>query len=183
MSAKVLVVCTANVCRSPMAAGLLASHLRAAGHSVIVTSAGTQSVRLGVDRVAVDELRERGIDISGHQPRAFDGAMLEAEGADLIITMTRAHLRVVATTAQTAWPRTFTFRELVRRASAVAATASWSSWLTALNADRSSKDLIGDSDRDDIADPYGAGAAAIHRTVTELEQLTRQLVALAPWPD
>lgn len=129
------------------------------------------------------ELGTLGIDISTHLPRALDREILERDGADLIITLTREHLRVVATYDRTAWPRTFTFRELVRRASLLPVTHTWSAWLAALNADRSPRDLMGDSELDDIADPYGAGVAAIHRTATELDQLTRQLVSLAPWPE
>ena len=46
--------------------------------------------------------------------------ILATDGADLVLTMTREHLRHVVAMDPSAWPRTFTLKEFVRRAQSVA---------------------------------------------------------------
>ncbi len=182
MSMHVLVVCTANVCRSPMAEGLLHHHLLARGLDVTVTSAGTHSVSLSVDPEAVHAARRLGVDISAHSPRQFTPTILADEGADLIVTMTREHLRAVATTCRGSLARTFTLRELVRRASALQSPGeSWADWLAALGQGRRVSELLKDEPADEVSDPYGLGASRVRAVADELDQLTSALVALGPW--
>ncbi|MCU1366989.1 MAG: protein tyrosine phosphatase [Ilumatobacteraceae bacterium] len=165
-----------------MAAGLLLHHLREAGHDASVTSVGTRAFSLPVDPVAVGAVGDIGVDISGHIPRQMDRALLDSEGADLIVTMTREHLRVVVASHRTTFPRTFTLRELLRRASANGRSdGSWEDWLTSIAAGRRASDLMGDEGHDDIADPYGLGRGKVAATASELDVLTRQLALTAPW--
>jgi arsenate reductase (thioredoxin) len=77
----VLFVCVHNAGRSQMAAGWL-RHL--AGDAVEVRSAGSEPGER-VNPVAVEAMREVGIDIAGGQPRQLDGAT--ARASDVIITM------------------------------------------------------------------------------------------------
>jgi protein-tyrosine phosphatase len=66
MIKSVLVICTGNICRSPMAAALLARQLE----SATVESAGIMALAgYGADPMAVTLMRERGIDISAHRAR------------------------------------------------------------------------------------------------------------------
>ena len=188
MALRVLVVCTANVCRSPMAAGLLAAHLAAIGADASVTSAGTASYELPVDPVAVAAARALGVEIWAHRPRMLDRALLAHDGQHLIITMTREHLRHVVTTDRTAWRRTFTLRELVRRASSggrvdesVTGEERFAGVIGELAAPRRANDLIDNDPDDDIADPYGQGIAAVRRAAAELDLLTGSLAKLLPW--
>ena len=60
---KVLILCTGNSCRSQMAHGFLQSF----SHEIDVFSAGTQPAEK-VNPKAVEVMKERGIDISGHSP-------------------------------------------------------------------------------------------------------------------
>ena len=60
----ILVVCEGNICRSPMAQGLLGVALP--GEKVLSAGIGAL-VGMPADDVAVKLLRERGIDISGHR--------------------------------------------------------------------------------------------------------------------
>jgi protein-tyrosine phosphatase len=83
----ILMVCTGNICRSPMAAGLLKHmlppYLRA---RVRVSSAGTHALH-GHQAAppAVAAMARRGIDIRGHRARQVSREMLT--GADLTLAM------------------------------------------------------------------------------------------------
>jgi protein-tyrosine phosphatase len=83
----ILMVCTGNICRSPMAEGLLRHMLLKRGRGdVRIRSAGTH----GLDEepatpFAAQVVAERGGDISGHRARSLDREMVSA--ADLILVM------------------------------------------------------------------------------------------------
>ena len=86
---KVLFICTGNICRSPMAEGLLRK--MAAGEDIKVISAGLGAGRGQPPSLhAIDVLRREGIDISGLRSQPVSAALLEE--ADFIFTMTRDHL-------------------------------------------------------------------------------------------
>jgi protein-tyrosine-phosphatase len=102
-----LFVCTGNLCRSPMAAGLaarmLADHLGCEPadlprHGIDVESAGTAGTPgLGASANAVEAMRERGIDIGSHRSRPITVDVLLA--ADYIWVMTRSHLEAIVRVA------------------------------------------------------------------------------------
>ncbi len=77
----VLFVCVHNAGRSQMAAGWL-RHL--AGDTVEVRSAGSEPASQ-INPVAVEAMREVGIDITGNLPRKLDYET--AEASDVLITM------------------------------------------------------------------------------------------------
>jgi protein-tyrosine phosphatase len=82
---RILMVCVGNVCRSPMAAGLLARRL-ARQPGVSVQSAGVAAlVGRPVHPQAWALMRERGIDLSGHRGRQLTAEMLRA--SDLVVVM------------------------------------------------------------------------------------------------
>lgn len=89
---RILVVCTGNTCRSPMAAALLRAALRTAGREdVSVESAGLSAYPGAQASVyAIDVLRAYGIDLSGHRARPFSPEM--ARGA-VVLAMTEGHRR------------------------------------------------------------------------------------------
>jgi protein-tyrosine-phosphatase len=92
----VLVVCTANQCRSPMAEGLIRSRIEAEGLEgrVSVSSAGTWTDSgVPATQNAVAALAERGLDISSHRSREVSEDMMQ--GADLILVMTGSHLQAL----------------------------------------------------------------------------------------
>ena len=95
-SINVLILCTANQCRSPMAEGLLRARAAEAGVAVNVSSAGVMHGGAPATADAVDVLAELGIDISTHVSRRLDRDMLGE--ADLVLTMTRDHLREAVVT-------------------------------------------------------------------------------------
>ena len=69
-------VCLGNICRSPMAEGILKHKAEQAGVEVIIDSAGTSSWHQGEqpDVSAMEEMRTQGIDISDQQSRPFTAA-------------------------------------------------------------------------------------------------------------
>jgi protein-tyrosine-phosphatase len=113
--ATVLVVCTANICRSPMAAGLL-SHALAGQpeplRSLRVVSAGVNA-RDGerVSQNSILALRKAGIDISGHVSRALTQAMLDE--AFVVLCMTESHRAMIQLQADPAPRNLFLFREFM----------------------------------------------------------------------
>jgi len=83
---RVLVVCVGNVCRSPMAAGLLRARLGGRAGAPVIDSAGVAAlVGAAPDPLAVKLLREREIDISGH--RAVQLSYQVLRRAPLILAM------------------------------------------------------------------------------------------------
>jgi protein-tyrosine phosphatase len=175
---RVLVVCTANVSRSPLGAAFLSKRLADAGVVASVRSAGVMRTRLPVDELSVIVGRSRGVDVTEHRPRRLTTAILADEGADLVITMTRAHVREVVTLDSSAWERTFTLKELARLVGRerFAEAGDAGSWVERFGAGRTVLDLLGADERDDIGDPYG-GSLAVHRDVaTEIDELLAEVV-------
>jgi protein-tyrosine phosphatase len=189
MSPRVLVVCTANVCRSPVAAGLLrralTSRPTAAGKDWIVASAGTAPVRADVDPNTIAAAAAIGLDVRHHIARHLDREILHRDGADLVLTMTRAHLREVVGIDMSWWPRTFTLKELVRRATMTPPATPdemLDSWLARVSAGRRASALLRPDPSDDIADPYGLPRRAHDEMVRELTELVAAFTLRVPWP-
>ena len=86
---KILFVCTGNVCRSPMAEGLL-RHMLRGRNDIQVTSAGLGALEgVGATGAAIEVMAELGIDISSHVSQSLGSELVRQ--ADFILTMTRQH--------------------------------------------------------------------------------------------
>src|SRR5262249_11544664 len=87
----ILVVCTGNICRSPMAAGFIEHHLRLAGiRDRAVQSRGTHAVQgHRAVKEALASAAARGVDISHH--RALPFTLSDVDWADVILVMERYH--------------------------------------------------------------------------------------------
>lgn len=70
---KVLMVCLGNICRSPMAEGILRSKVSKLGLNIEVDSAGTANFHVGEspDSRAIKTAKQFGVDISGLRGRQF----------------------------------------------------------------------------------------------------------------
>jgi protein-tyrosine-phosphatase len=175
--AQILVVCTANVCRSPIGEAILKTAVGSLPTAVVVRSAGLLSHDLPVDPLAVEVMRERGLDIAGHTPRQLTADLIESEGADLVLCMTREHVRGVVGLVPSAFGRTFTVKELARR---LATYPGDDITLAALHQGRSAGSLMGDDVLDDVADPYQLGLAEHRACVEEIAASLRSVVADLP---
>lgn len=115
---EVLVVCTANISRSPLGVAVLRHHLFGrfgeAAATIRVTSAGTTAlVGEPTDRAVAEVLRQLGRPVPASEPaRQLDAQLVGA--ADLVLTMTREQRAFVITTVPPAQRRTFTVLELAR---------------------------------------------------------------------
>jgi protein-tyrosine phosphatase len=91
---RVLMVCTGNICRSPMAEVLLARRLRDRGLSTAVQSAGLGAlVGCPADPIACALMSARGLDLGSHRARQLTREMIR--GADLVLTMEAGQQRAV----------------------------------------------------------------------------------------
>ena len=174
----ILVLCTANVCRSVMAQAMLSARLAGRPSPVSVTSAGLLAGGQSPPAEAVAVLAVRGIDIAGHRSRRVTAADLAA--ADLVLCMAREHARHASVLRPECWPRTFTLSELLRRGRQAGPRAPGEplgDWLVRAGGDRRRHDLLGSGPGDDVPDPYGGPLAGYQATASLLDRLTSDLVA------
>lgn len=177
--AGVLVLCTANVCRSPMAASLLARRLAAIGVAVPVRSAGMISSGEPPCPEVVSVMASYGIEIAAHRSRVASAADLA--DASLVLAMARDNLRHAVITEPGAWSRAFTLKELIRRGERIGprpAGEPLSQWLSRAQAGRERASLLGDSAEDDVADPAGGRFRGYADTASLLDRLVTRLAEL-----
>jgi protein-tyrosine phosphatase len=162
-----------------MAQTLLSRALAESGASANVTSAGIRHAPLPVDPVAVRVLRDDfGLDMAMHRGRQVTREIIATDGADLVLTMTRAHLRSLIALEPSAFARTFTIRELARRTPT--ATDRFDTWIARAHEGRTATQLLHRDPADDVDDPYERGEQEVRRTARLLTELATGL-SLGPW--
>lgn len=132
---QVLVVCTANVCRSPLVASLLQQQIMQAGLAgeITVESAGVRAVAGdAVDPVIVAMLDALGVELAAKYATPVAERALSA--ADLVLVMEEAHRQSLFYRLPRALPKIFLLSELAGR-------------------------------HDEVADPYGMPDAAYQATL------------------
>jgi protein-tyrosine phosphatase len=177
---RVLILCTANRCRSVMAAAFLARRLGSARWPAAVGSAGIAAAGQEPPPGVVSVLAGYGLDVTGH--RAAQVTADGLRGAQLVVGMAREHLRHAVVTVPGCWPRTFTLKELVRRGAERRARAPGeplAGWLATLHEGRDRGALLGDDLLDDVADPIGGPPRGYAATAAEVDHLVRELAWLA----
>ncbi len=174
----ILVVCTGNICRSPMAQALLEHHLRERGLGISVSSAGILGWNEGpaVDE-AVAALADRGIQLDGHVSRRIDAEQIRA--ADLVLTMTSDHAEAVRLRAPDVPERVFVLGEFLRLAERVGPRddAPLPEWVRRVDAERPAQRRRA-SPGDEIPDPLGEPAEVYRILAVRLDETTRRIATL-----
>jgi protein-tyrosine phosphatase len=164
-----------------MAAALLAARLRDGNVDATVTSAGRLEGGMPAESGAVHALASRGIDLAAHRSTSHVADPAVLADVDLVLGMAREHVRDVVVADPLVFPRAFTLKELVRRGHRVGRRRpdeTVREWLARVHAGRTTRDLLGHSPDDDVADPIGRPDAAFVATADELDALLAELVAL-----
>lgn len=180
--ASMLVVCTGNVCRSPMAEGFLRSALRRrfGDDAPLVASAGTAGWE---GSPAMDEsvraAAEREVDISGHVARRLLKEHVAA--ADLVVCMAGEHRDAIVRSVPEAAVKTFTLKELVRLLQALPKPGEGGGSQTLVEriaeADRlRSSGFQGNTYDEDVVDPLGLPLDSFRAVGWELDEWSGRLV-------
>jgi protein-tyrosine phosphatase len=183
----ILVVCTGNICRSPLAAQLLDARLnqRADAPMFRISSAGTAALEGALMTPEAEAWSRRlGGDPTGHRARRFEPD--HALAADLVLALTREHRASVVAQVPDAVGRSFTLAEFARllddlRKSGYPvgegpkSTTGFAELVAAAGRTRGSAPPPHPADLDDIVDPYRRSRAIYERAATGIDAAVRVL--------
>ncbi len=140
----ILIVCTGNICRSPIAEAYLRHRLAQEpipGEWEIISAGTWAQDGLPASESGVAVMRERGLDMSRHRSRNVDAALLAK--VDLVLTMTASHAEVLRAEFPSAATKIFRLTEMA-------------------------------GPPYDVRDPYGGSLNDYRRTADELERQIEQ---------
>lgn len=184
---RVLMVCTANHCRSPLAEFLLRDQLAGIdlpGTPWSISSAGTDAL---VGR-PMHEYSQQVLSESGITPAHFVGRQITediARSHDLILTASREHRAAVVSLVPAVMGRVFTLKQFARLAAAVPSRegADWSEFGHFLVREakfaRSAVQPV-EAELEDLQDPIGWPIEAYRRCAAEIELALADIVGDAP---
>jgi protein-tyrosine phosphatase len=166
----ILTVCTGNICRSPLAAGHLATSL-ASISTITVSSAGTHALEgdtMPPEAVALGE--RAGVTTTGHRARLLTRELVAESG--LVLGLSREHRSAAISLFPRANRYAFTLREFARLAVEVPSDeladtlgplatteARLAAAVSLVAAHRGLSERPTSPDDDDVVDPYRRDAA------------------------
>jgi len=176
----VLVVCTGNICRSPLGEGFLRRALiaRMGDEAPEVRSAGTAGWEgSGATRESVQAGAERELDVASHRARRLTSGLLG--DVDLVVAMAAEHRDAVAAMAPGLASRAFTLKELTRLSESLPPStgrdlASFVERIEAADALRRGG-FAGNPLDDDVTDPLGMPLATYRAIAWDIEEWSDRL--------
>ncbi len=180
----ILFVCEANICRSPLAAGLVMDRLAALEQPVNVESAGVAAlVGEPVDAGTASIAHELGIDLSAHRARQLDQEQLAR--AHLVLTATRRVRGAAVQLHAPAVQYTFTLRQFGRILASAGEpfvpdperTEDQVEQLRHFAAKHRGLQAPPEPAADDIIDPFKRAASAHEQALREMSPALRQLLS------
>jgi protein-tyrosine phosphatase len=180
--ASILVVCTGNVCRSPVAEGLLRATLerRFGDRAPTVGSAGTAGWEgEPAQRGSIDAAAALGIDIAAHRGRRLRRE--DVRDASLVLAMADEHRDGVRVLAPEIAERAFTLKELVRLLEAMPPAdddgdpADRLASRVAQAGELRRSGFPGNPYDEDVADPLGMPAVVYEAVAAELSEWVGRL--------
>lgn len=182
MTSAVLVVCTANAGRSPLAEALLRRHLvgHGRGGEIEVRSAGVDAASGPLSEAVVAVAAEHGVDVTSHRCTQLTPGRVEE--ADLVLCMTDRHVRQVERSEPAAAARTFLLGRLARLLAGTGPRRPDERLAAYLDRVRRGTDrLEEDPAADQVPDPYGGPPGALAATAERLDALAEAVVENL-WP-
>jgi protein-tyrosine phosphatase len=159
VSERVLFVCTANICRSPMAQRLFEARLPDDVH-IDAASAGIRALTgHAMDAPSATVLRELGGDPAGHVAVQLTPTLVD--DAALILTATSEHRADILREQPGAMRHTYTLREFARLGAGVAHDPDRSLRETVLQVAAQRGLGVAEPGADEIGDPFGASLAVV----------------------
>jgi protein-tyrosine phosphatase len=180
--ARILVICTGNVCRSPIAEGALRNVLecRYGDRAPSVESAGTAGWEGSpANAGSVAAAAELGLDISEHRGRMLTARDLD--GTALVVAMAAEHRDAVRRYAPETYERTFTLKELVRLLEALPPPEGDRDPAEVLVARVADADALrrsgfeGNRRDEDVVDPLGMPLEVFRAVAAEIEAWSERL--------
>jgi protein-tyrosine phosphatase len=172
---KILTVCSHNRTRSVMTMAMLQSMLdaRLGGGAAIVRSLGFGPEDMPSIPDAVDAMKRRGFDTSGHRSRKVTADNVGP--ADLILTSERDHVVKIAAMSPQAYRQTMTLPEFLSLAELDDSPPGQSlrDWVASLTASRSARTYL-NSDVGEIIDPTGSAPRAFEKSVVGMEEMCKR---------
>jgi protein-tyrosine phosphatase len=187
--ASILVVCTGNVCRSPIAEAILRSTLgqRLGERAPAVASAGTSGWSGSLaEEGSIVAAAERGFDLSAHRGRRLQEDDLA--DAALVIAMSSEHRDHIEDLHPGAAGRTFTLKELVRLLERLPPRERSTTSEHVVDPDATVRELVARADArrragdrgnpadEGVIDPLGMPLATYRAVAAELEEWCLRLV-------